>query len=194
MKERPILFSCEMARAIAEGRKTQTRREISAATWRAAGCAPHAQAISQRPDGGWEYATMDGWEPMSRAPVSPYGMPGDRLWVKETFATVRGAYVYRANGDCEDAGPGVPWKPSLFMPRVASRLLLEIMGVRAEQLQAITPADALAEGVFCPEAGYAQNGVRAPVLSYAALWEDINGLGAWERNPWVWVITFRRIG
>jgi hypothetical protein len=148
MKERPILFSAPMVRAILDGRKTQTRRVIKEKLMRGEGA--HVNNCQ-------------------------YGKPGDRLWVRETFCyhDYLARYLYKADGVT-----GVKWKPSIFMPRIASRIMLEITGIRVERLQDISEEDAIAEGW--------------PKSSdwYRSLWESINGQGSWVLNPWVWVIEF----
>lgn len=188
-KERPILFSAPMVRAILEGRKTQTRR-----------VAKGVVAVHSRT--GEAMADIDSNGPRV---ACPYGHLGDRLWVRETWRHIDGGAVYDAAGGIMDSHdpetiyrasrpsyPG-PWKPSIYMPRWASRILLEVVSVRVERLNEISPSDALSEGVFCPEFGYAQNGERAPVGLFAGLWEDINGPGSWEANPWVWVVEFKMV-
>lgn len=184
MNERPILFSGPMVRAILEGRKTQTRRVMN------------PQPVDQD-ENGW-YVQVPVTD--ARAPGMvfyerkyfhcPYGQPGDQLWVRETFDDVHGSVLYRANPeDAEDfppcGGKRCHWKPSIFMPRWASRITLEIVGVRVERVQEITPDDARAEGV---------EHLYAPRNAFANLWDSINakrGYG-WDSNPWVWVVEFRR--
>lgn len=152
--------------------------------------------------------------------VCPYGQPGDRLWVRETWNTSNqwqsmrprdlpeGAPIFYA----ADYGPqGLlackPWNPSIFLPRWASRLTLEIVAVRVERLQDISEADAAAEGVNwrdCPlyqtpsqmERMHRGQGCSQSIDyigGYRKLWESINGPGSWEENPWVWVVEFKRI-
>ncbi len=133
----------------------------------------------------------------------PYGQPGDRLWVRETFSHFErndqlkpGAEIfYRAEDECLELRP---WRPSIHMPRWASRITLEITGVRVERLQDISEADAMAEGAppshpsidrISREFGYAD----FPRSWYAQLWEQINGPGSWDANPWVWAVEFRRL-
>lgn len=127
-----------------------------------------------------------------------YGARGDRLWVRETWAyhvhaqsAIRdedGPFIYAADGQyklqhrlCDR------WRPSIHMPRCASRITLEITGVRVERLQAISTADCWAEGI-------AHSPDVDPRHEYDELWEQINGAGSWDANPWVWLIEFRRIG
>jgi uncharacterized protein YhfF len=173
-KERPILFSAPMVRAILSGRKTQTRRRVKP---------QHGFSPSMRTA---EYC----------AQISPYGAPGDRLWVRETFlhvADFHGKDVtwYRAD---DDTFPG-QWKPSIFMPRAASRITLEVTGVRVERLNEMPPEDARSEGCGSAEIPW----MSGPLASdpwrntYAQLWESINGAGSWAANPWVWVIEFKRV-
>ena len=141
----------------------------------------------------------------------PYGQPGDRLWVREAWArtVVFGTQmvVYREGDNRTDYGG--PWKPSIHMFRQDSRILLEIVSVRVERLQDISEADAQAEGVekttcsygqMLPEyqtwRAYGHEETQAAITaraSYQSLWEQINGAGSWDMNPWVWVVEFQRI-
>jgi hypothetical protein len=185
MKERPILFSAPMVRAILEGRKTQTRR---VAKQTANG---HLKQL-----GGhrrWHPA-----DPEARL-ASPYGQPGDRLWVREAWAYYGGdEYLYQQQNECvwyraHDIGdpvPGVRWRPSIHMPRWASRITLEVTGVRVERLQDISEADAVAEGIEAPPPA---DPVDMPVWRYRQLWGAINGPKSWQANPWVWVVEFKRV-
>ena len=220
MTERPILFSAPMVRALLAGTKTQTRRVVKMKS--------HHQ-IEQRDDGSdwpWMYDgdhDSDWWMPC------PYGQPGDRLWVRETWQAVsgndrarhimthprpdRGWLEYAATPRADE--PAYKWRPSIHMPRWASRITLEVTGVRVERLQDISEADALAEGIsrlappapphewsglnrftlngmgsgFCA-GSVSWNSPTAEAL-YLRLWEDINGPGSWEANPWVWVVEFK---
>jgi hypothetical protein len=198
MKERPILFSAPMVRALLDGSKTQTRR-VAKLT-----CAGHVK----EPGGHrrWHPADFD-----SRF-ACPYGQPGDRLWVREAWARddEDGMLMYRADvGSGNDADDwernrldGVSrfrWRPSIHMPRTASRITLEITGVRVERLQDISERDALAEGIVrLLDGGFGLAGSTHyhhtdPCESYWSLWEHINGPGSVETNPWVWVMDFRRV-
>jgi hypothetical protein len=146
----------------------------------------------------------------------PYGQPGDRLWVRETwnkFPPWEG-YFYAADdhsfgiGECDDSDHIEPhnlrWKPSIHMPREASRLTLEITEVRVERLNEISEEDAKAEGIAyqddAKEIGRGRLSHDGSVLydtareAFVKLWESINGPGSWALNPFVWVITFRRVG
>ncbi len=182
MKERPILFSGSMVRAILEGHKTHTRRVVK----------PRLIPIVEecfRVNGKWCNHTFD----YDLVELCPYGVPGDRLWVKETFSAhgafgADGRKVYRS--DIADAKEphGLNWKPSIFMPRRASRITLSVMAVRAERLNEITRGYCMAEG--CPFPNMA--GETDPVGWYSDLWESINGPGSWKLNPWVWVVEFKR--
>lgn len=204
MKERPILFSGPMVRALLDGSKTQTRRV----------CKPAANlsAVVEVPDplergqvyNGSHFGDEDGEVQFA----CPYGGRGDRLWVRETFARIDGQTRpwietdYRAtyqHGDRLGDSLGIKkrWSPSIHMPRHASRITLEITGVRVERLQEISEADARAEGAppshpsidrISREYGYAD----FPRSWYAQLWGQINGADAWAANPWVWAIEFRR--
>lgn len=218
MKERPILFSAPMVRAILDGRKTMTRRIVKH---------PHiddADIWTRAADdlGRWAFGCASG------APGSyghgdyvrcPYGEPGDRLWVRETFAPYRavgapcsiadatyvvladGAQIYR-DGNVSPAlakyAPGafdsVKWRPSIHMPRWASRITLEVTCVRVERLHAITGRDVLAEGIDNGKSNPAQ-GERwenMQRLAFESLWSEINGADSWAANPWVWVVEFKR--
>lgn len=236
MKERPILFSGEMVRAILAGQKTQTRRIVKSVG------ADNGVVFQKEGDQWIPYRSWDGESTQDRngaeTPVEcPYGIPGDRLWVKETWQqffwdelpearrdTPRGTMGipasperyslvgYRADGELlsqdSDEGPaGQPanWRPSIYMPRWASRILLEVVSVRLERLQEISEEDALAEGVNAPNPcggcgqrrwsnclGCLHTWAATPIEAYRDLWESINGKGSWDRNPWVWVIEFRR--
>ncbi len=220
MKERPILFSGPMPRSILENRKTQTRRVIKPQ--------PIPMGVSSyggtRQGWNWKRETLnrswndDDKDPYRKACLAnkalsghcPYGQPGDRLWVRETWADVRGlgldedlfpnGVAYCADCTHQDslrcaADYGVKWKPSIHMPRWASRITLEIESVRVERLQDITEEDAKAEGVefmrFHPDS----HETASSRDLFTILWDSINlerGFG-WELNPWVWAITFRRV-
>lgn len=185
MKERPILFSGAMVRAILEGKKTQTRRVCKFAL----------------PPGRFADSAV-----MRMFGGCPYGQAGDRLWVRETWASMAennmchvadDEYVYRATSpEFGETFEGWRWRPSIHMPRAVSRITLEITGVRAERVQEISEEDAQAEGC----AGVAYSGPDGgdgvlPSWEYRQLWDSINGKRGfgWDVNPWVWVIEFRRI-
>ena len=211
MKETGILFNAAMVRAILDGRKTMTRRVVKDIPrgFEFDGKyghikSPHPKAnrfgafIRRNNEFGGECDILP----------CPYGQPGDRLWVRETHALVyarcwsglpcvqepdghRWAY-YREGFD--RAAPR--WRPSIHMPRWASRITLEITGVRVERLQEITEKDARAEGVY-PIVRPGLNGCeeRYYYAAFRELWESINakrGYG-WAVNPWCWVVEFRRI-
>ena len=210
VKERPILFSAPMVRAILAGDKTQTRRMMKFLY----------QEIVKRDDGAiWPWSEHphkpdDFWHPC------PYGQVGDRLWVRETF--VQGFEYdavtdrlrqfdddgnelpkttwYRATDSIswsDDAGweTNVPWKPSIHMPRSACRIKLEITGVRVERLWDISDFDAEDEGTRIWAAEAQKNGNKFSSIrsAWQAMWESINGSDSWQANPWVWVVEFRRI-
>ena len=205
IKERPMLFSGAMVRAILEGRKTQTRRIatfFNEPDSVAMGFGEDAakQFLPRLEDGWWKAAT-EGYQCKC-----PYGTAGDRLWVKETFSHLDDFHgkpltSYRAT----DENPLPHWKPSIFMRRIYSRITLEIVAVRVERLQGICGCDAIAEGIEPTVTDIGGATVtkfrdyltgrtdRAARQSYQTLWESINGPGSWERNPWVWVVEFRRL-
>ena len=191
-----------MVRAIREGRKTQTRRiaipryddKKPCVHWSGATCEP---VMTRHCEHGSEGTTC------------PYGQPGDRLWVKETFLyrLQKTAMVYRADlPGAEAAGVGGlygGWKPSIFMPRKFSRTTLDVVSVKVEQLQSISREDAMAEGIYLNENDYwtagemepgkILAGLDCPQAAYGRLWEYINGAGSWLVNPWVWAVTFMDI-
>jgi len=198
MRERPILFSSPMVRAILYGRKTQTRRVCK---------------------GQRELSNVRDFQ-IDRC---PYGQPGDRLWVRETWAAVHfsidpetgiaddwhgshdippgdgGGYwskLYAADNHPTDKEErGFSWRPSIHMPRWASRITLEVTGVRVERLCDISESDASAEGVDFGNTTDPLTGEidRDACEAFEALWESINGAGSWDANPWVWVVEFRRL-
>jgi len=244
MKERPILFSAPMVRALLDGSKTQTRRAL--------------RQQPALPTDTWEFAPSGGWIGTGPSPATggtrqtlcwtkcPYGQPGDRLWVRESHVQVlevdipagravgpvgtmgsparpdwKSRYVYRADGEMPnvqwhhlgDSQP-VRWTSSIHMPRVASRILLEVVSVRVERLNECSQSDAIAEGALSirskawdrehfPAWRYLFDEAVAtgekppvgpsPVQAYQALWESINGVGSWDANPWVWVVEFKQV-
>lgn len=202
MKERQILFSAPMVRALIDGSKTQTRRVCKPALNLSAVIGiqdprDFGQCPLHIPGSGW-FGDEDGDVQF----FSTYGKPGDRLWVRETWnssANVRPPigepYIYAA-----DLGPtgvmkwAATWKPSIHMPRAASRITLEVSSVRVERLQDISEADALAEG-WQRRTDVADPEVHRDAARdwYMDLWESINGPGSWALNPWVWCVEFRRL-
>lgn len=216
MKERPILFSAPMVRALLDGTKTQTRRIVKCfkhyvpAEEREIDCVTDSDGLPSRVD-------------MIGEDLCPYGETGDKLWVKETWFTqpyhdhqkpteipVGAGLFYNATDKIR--GVQTPkLRPSLFMCRWMSRIQLEITRVRVERLNDISEADAIAEGI--ESNAIVSNGRRelpvwrdyaqknfdpfewfsSPRDSYRTLWESINGAGSWAVNPWVWVIEFRRV-
>ena len=223
MKERPILFSGPLVRAILEGTKTQTRRIVKL-------------PLIDRNGSGCEIAgcEINGMLREGRFDLCPYGQPGDRLWVRESWQYADWTETgypwigYRADGakSCIDeipeewserltdiwakfwAAPSAKlsdpanyvidqraaerkWRPSIHMPRWASRITLEITSIRVERLQDISEADAKAEGVEASTFVEMKDGSPCYSTPYQILWEQINGVGSWEQNPYVWVIQFR---
>jgi hypothetical protein len=224
MKERPILFSAPMVRAILTGSKTQTRRVVK----------PTPQMVTDKHIAPWEgdpAALLRLLQQNKRG--CPYGQPGERLWVRETWmpdAPRDGSWadvqfygcknspldwipkrfrkpkhcLHRATWDGHEL---VGWNPSIHMPRWASRILLEIVSVRVERLQDISEEDANAEGVElerCCNVSSNSCGTHIggccgqpktiePIDAYRELWNSINGADAWDVNPWVWVVEFKRV-
>jgi hypothetical protein len=176
-----------MVRAILAGTKTQTRRAMKPQTT----SGPHDIAtVISTPDSLAAFVRQR----------CPYGKPGERLWLRETFQrfTDDGETLYRADPKSLEAMNQLKrdgcleafWRPSIHMPRWASRITLEITGVRVERLQDISEADAIAEGV---DALPMETRQSTAGLDYRALWESINGPGSWDANPWVWCIEFKRV-
>lgn len=226
MTERPILFQGAMVRAILDGSKTQTRRVMARqkkydfTDYTLFGQRGHPDDEAEH-RGGWAQP----WVAIEHAPDWPDGKDdqctcpyaserGDRLWVRETWAQnwnqlsdtrMDRSYVYRADGGprAQDNGTDLPWRPSIHMPRAASRITLEVTEVRVERLQDISEADAIAEGIEADAQpgdqarlwrNYATgNTTVCPIFCYQSLWEKINGPGSWDTNPWVWVVEFRRL-
>ncbi len=198
MVERPIIFSGPMVRAILEGRKTQTRRVVKGNPIDIVTLI----GADDKPTG--EYGLCFHPSVIERRVSCPYGQPGDRLWVRETRGINRhGDVVYRA--DTSDFSHDVrdenqKWKPSIHMPRRASRITLEVLRVRVERLQEISEEDAKAEGAEMQPAETGQLDANGnPIekgsyrLGFYSLWESINGPGSWIENPWVWAVKFPRI-
>lgn len=211
MKVRPILFSAPMVRAILDGSKTQTRRVVKQFD-------PPPSDL-RIPD---DIAFFDDSGSVYRTKC-PYGQPGDRLWVREAWRAARGwdktkpALIpqgspirFEADGsainldafDEDEPREYGKLRPNIFMPRWASRIDLEITGVRVERLQECSEADAIAEGLKPlgdeEDRTWSVDGTsftehEDPRDTYRDLWESINGPGSWNANPWVWVIEFRRI-
>ena len=199
MSERPILFSGPMVRAILEGRKTQTRRVLKPSAYLRRYNDERRLNLSEAQllDAKAHAARVN----IGRGLPSPCGAPGDTLWVRETWAPSRFKagdpnYAYRADGEREGVGR---WRPSIHMPRRASRLTLRIKSVRVERLQEISQGDAQAEGLSGPmidaelDAIVNQIGL-APSKAFRALWDSINEKShPWASNPWVWVVEFERV-
>lgn len=197
MSEKPILFSGEMVRAILDGRKTQTRRALK------------VQPLDILPmNVPNQWATLRERAPNHGDVIKcRFGVPGDRLWVRETFCVGfdnEQSWHYRATdpNPAEFSRMGWKWKPSIFMPRAASRITLEIVDVRVERLQEISEGDCFAEGIKpieCLDCDALILTHRAgdshyddPIPAYKSLWERINGAGSWALNPWVWVVEFKQ--
>ena len=219
MKERPILFNAEMVQAILSGRKTQTRRVIQspARTMQA----NNINCISYREPGDkwyqdYVFSMRDRsgtWQDYTKEQFlakCPLGQPGDQLWVRETFATglcTKTTLAYKATHKAEDLEEGwlekIKWRPSIHMPRWASRIQLKISNVGVQRLQDISSGDAVREGIcqlpasgrYCINPGdqYFGGASHSAKEVYSWLWESIYGEGSWGANPWVWVIEFERV-
>lgn len=233
MKERGMIFNAEMVRAILDGRKTQTRRIMKVQP--SEGFSPMNMALETDYEAHWYtpgIVDKDGYLQPAKHDVfgvasdeegytCPFGAVGDRIWVRETFATLEpGSYepVKPQQGYCQElryaatdrlakSGSdirGYKWIPSLHMPRWASRITLEITGVRVDRLQNISDEDAEAEGIDmealfdaqdCYDCIADHNMTGRPTVTgaFKHLWESIYGEEGWQANPWVWVITFQRV-
>lgn len=205
MAERPILFSAPMVLAILAGAKTQTRRVMAHQPTET----PTLGAFQVGKGRGYRKnlprKMVAAWG--DQCCICPYGVVGDTLWVRESCQqrplpnlvtgepTEAMCAAYAADGEpvLDQRGFDYAWWysrrscPGIHMPRFACRIVLEITGVRVERLQDVSEADAKAEGV---------DNIKAKVPThrdaYCYLWDDINGHGDWAKNPWVWVIEFRR--
>lgn len=194
MKERPILFNGDMVRAILDGRKTQTRRVVK----------PQPGSDNRIPWPGRKNIVANIRDERVLG-FCPYGQPGDRLWVRETWAMSGYQRVeYRAApADGSDFRCVDRWRPSIHMPRWACRITLEITGVRVERLQEISEKDAKAEGLhyhsdmygyrlYGKYSGIGPTDDVGALDAFRSLWESINGPSSWDATPWVWVIEFKR--
>ena len=230
-KERPILFNSEMVRAILEGRKTQTRRIAKIYDPKEYPNLKGVEVVNFRKKSYFWNCHKSHPDHISNA--CPHGIFGDRLWVRETWdflpnsnprepgKPLFGDIIYWADGEIKsyqvpDSFNPMLYgcerrRPSIYMPRWASRINLEVIGIRVEQLNVVSVVDAIAEGVEyqgTEEFGrvfkcytskynggdwYPEGKDQAPLFSYQSLWESINGIGSWDANPWVWVIEFRRL-
>ena len=213
-RERPILFKGDMVRAILSGAKVQTRRAVKGIPWRDGANPSFSQAQAFSNAGEFRIA---GSEEMTTAFRCPFGQPGDRLWVRETWRPSVIHCCFESSCDCDSVGvtysadgqwihygwqngPDDDWTlptaaergnvPSIHMPRWACRLVLEITAVRVERLQAISEADAIAEGTTPSIVGDDLQHL-AHRAGFQTLWTSTGG--DWDSNPWVWVIEFKRV-
>lgn len=213
MKTSPILFSTPMVQAILEGRKTQTRREMKPQP-DATGKVIMALVLDGSKRKSGLYLSREG----KTVSVFPKYQVGDILWVRETWRRVNHyGFDYEfiqykdgsTNAHCEIVDPDQllhdeKWKPSIFMPKEACRIFLEVTNLRVERLQKISEEDAIAEGVqkhsdygstgyiLYTEPEAAHTDIDA-IWSFESLWQSINGNDSWEANPWVWVYDFKRV-
>ena len=202
MASRPILFNAQMVRAILGSHKSQTRRIVKPQPkgevhWSAITAFGHGLIAGH---GFFQDAN-------GTRLTCPYGVPGDDLWVRETWqheTYPHGPYQpgnaihYRADylddplgADLERSPDGIRrrWIPSIHMPRSASRITLRVTHVTIQRVQGISPSDAIGEGVTRPES----NDELSAVDAFRELWLSINGPGSWEANPWVWAVCFERV-
>jgi hypothetical protein len=223
MKEHPIIFSAPMVRAILDGRKTQTRRIPTVANSLVDGRRVDSRYFKRLNFSAPTIFRDDGPSPAGNpgpylhvplhyqndgiwSRVYPIYQPGDQLWVKETFRDAREFVAERIMYRANDEDFACRWKPSIFMPRAFSRITLEITRIRVERLQDISEVDAIAEGCemdgdFPKEQPIKTKPGQWPGFEgwdsaedwYADLWDSGHGEGAWEKNPWVWVVEFARV-
>jgi hypothetical protein len=209
---KPILFSTPMVQAVIAGNKTQTRRIIKPQPEEGSkfiGPETFNQCMNDKygdlypgPEVVGIYSDDGEW-----GIKFPYGKIGDILWVRETWQhhgrpdIHEVKYIYKADKS-KTVAEIIKWKPSIFMPKEACRLFLEVTDIRVERLQNISERDAISEGIEVTgknEYRYYNNkrpdqlSINKPIESYRSLWELINGPGSWDLNPWVWVISFKRI-
>lgn len=193
MKERPIIFNAEEVRAVLDGRKKMTRRMFKFAE------------TNQPP------SRPDMFNPKHVTQPPPFGTVGDRLWVRETWQAWRMCNLEYNEWDVCDCAPSEiygtygkpkveyaatsdsigPWRPSIHMPRWASRITLEITGVRVERLQEITEEDAFQEGAPSKAGTVTGPYCMSSKEGFRTLWQSI--YGNWDSNPWVWVYEFRKL-
>lgn len=207
VKERPILFSAPMIRQILNGRKTQTRRVVKPQ--------PHLNMVKGVSGLGGAISTAYFYsnERTMQTRECPHGRIGDRLWVRETFADIAddnrpSCFIYRADGG--ELSQYHIWKPSIFMPRAASRILLEVTEVRVQRIQEISEEDAIAEGArrfnelpsihpwgndprwSMEQPSSTEDCLNNARFAFANYWEKLNGKTyPWDSNPWVWALTFK---
>jgi hypothetical protein len=204
MKERPILMSGPLVREILAGRKDVTRRPVKLdraprCSRDCAGIEPERAFVNRGLGApGEEYLSVPCHDGAAQRMWCPYGAPGDRLWVRETWQQVSPTpmrdwpgiggrncgpsrwnpacrIVWRADGEMPAKER---WRPGIHMPRWACRLVLDVLGVRVERLHEITDEDVRREGV-------------ADHAAFIAKWQEIYGAESWDANPWVWIIEFR---
>lgn len=220
MKERPILFSEPMVLAILDGRKTQTRRTVKGIKQPGEICYPMSKSADKAFFDGSNWIFEDDGETSKYVVKCPYGIVGDRLYVREEHyrfghweqvgKTKKGGAKWQFIAETAETifdppaefrksrhrnDPSTPaWhkRPSRFMPKAISRTMLEITGVRVERLQDISDSDVIAEGIKLPPL-FADEPIFDCKLAYKVLWENINGQGSWDLNPLVWVISFKRV-
>lgn len=203
MKERPINFRAWEVRAIREGRKTQFRRVVNpqpedGLVYR--GVTITSTIKSEEGSHLFTDAEPVAWK--SQRIHCPYGQPGAKLWVRECHyvSTPRhdgdtGSVEYRADY-CDELAEGILWKPSVQMPRWASRITLEVISVRVERLNEISEEDAKAEGgraTLNPLDSVRMGAIGTHREGFSQVWQSDNGPGSWEANPWVWAVEFRVI-
>lgn len=202
-KERPIVFGADSVCSTLDGRKTQHRVAAKPQPELIRYC--KKCGLSDRV--GCELPDCEFCEPVPLLKIEncPHGQPGDRLWVRETWHYARlnednaPCILYRADKGIKrienDVIPDECWRPSTHMPRWAARILLEITDIRVERLQAINGVEAKREGMpvpaHLPEDGADLDHARRAFQKY---WESANGPGSWDANPWVWALSFRRVG
>jgi hypothetical protein len=226
MKEKPIIFSTPMVRAILAGRKTQTRRIMNFCKKIEPENYSDVEFTRFQHYADSSYRAIFNTDEHPFSIICPYGKVGNILWVRETWNTLTEYvekpdysvmsirdFVYKADDDRIDK-----WKPSIFMPKAACRIKLQVTNIRVERVQDISKEDAIAEGIESTGTGetgspvcyrnYLSKGAKffhsfvkgkddyhrwTAIDSYKTLWESINGEGSWDKNPWVWCLSFKKI-
>ncbi|MGC8342236.1 morphogenetic protein [Pantoea ananatis] len=198
MRERPILLKAEMVRAVLDGRKTQTRRMLTSRQLKMIDAAASIGECYPLESGHQHENSQSYYREWC-----PFGAVGNRLWVREAWARYNidqdsHDIAYRATTPDDWPKEG-RWRPSIHMPRWASRITLEITGVRVERLWEISEDDAKAEGCsfealrFKPGTREVEEMGHTAVYQFGGFWQSIYGEESWQANPWVWVIEFKRV-
>lgn len=197
-KEKPILFSTPMVNAILEGRKKMTRRVI-----KFSGDDPKLKCLGsiigdEKHNGKFGFGYTD---ERILFIIKPKYNVGDILWVRETFLKYNDPdtgikFLYKATPTILSESNNIKWMPSIFMPKEAARIFLEVTNVRVERLQEITEEDSIAEGAKYMNDSISENGETykgSYKNGFKHIWESINGASSWDENPFVFVYAFKPV-